>query len=689
MRNCIRQLLNRGAHAASILAVSAIAFNCMNKPLSPVAPTWQTNMTVPVSARSYSLADLVAKDSSLFGIIPGGTQLVYRTTFQANPTFVGNLVSLSPLSCSTQAQIGPIAISGASFTINVPFPAGFPTGTTTPVPPVTFTTSALHGKLPGLDSVYLQSGTAELHLRNNLPVPVTVHNVITLQDADGTACGSFDFGTSSTIQPNAESIASMDLTGKFLTATMSLTPVMLSEPGNGSAVTIPADSLVVAVLVAKNPVVSSAIVDTIPAQTASKSVNASLAIRDSNLVSDLSVKSGSITVHFQSSVPANVSFIYGVAELLTPAGSAYTDMIRLPANGTFDRTLDLAGYRLHSPTGGFISALGVTGTITLSQISGLTQVKIQASDGVTMTLTSTAIVADNVVGVMKPTWVNVNAVLPVKLGDLTKKFKGLVNIPAANLRLIPQSTIQFPLQLDLKLQAESVGGQLLSEMDVPQTTMSGALQPIDFVPGDVGKFLSSISGQLPDSLRVQGAVLINPDYVTTSPQSVGSTSWFGGQVQVSFPLTCSLASGQFSDTASIGDTSGGGTQGHTLVDQKSASDMNGITLHAVIDNAIPLQVALKFGLLDRGGRLIMMLPQSAGDSIIVPAPAVVGGAVQTPAHAERIITLAGTEVQQFNNGYSLAYNISLATAGTGAVQFDSTQQIRIRVWAELSYQVNK
>ena len=689
MRNCIRHRLNTGAHAASIVAISAIALNCMNKPLSPVAPTWQTNMTAPVSVRSYSLADLVAKDTSLFGIVPGGTQLVYRTTVQSNLTFVGNLVSLSPVSCSAQAQIGAIAINGASFALDVPFPPGFPRGTTTPVPPLTFTSSSLQGKLPGLDSVRLQSGTAELHLRNNLPVPVTVQNQITLMDADGTACGSFDFGSSATIQPKTESTASLDLAGKFLTANLSLTGVTLTEPGSAQAVSIPTDSLVVAILVAKNPVVRSAIVTTIPAQAASKCVNASLAIKDSNLVSDLSVKSGSITIHFQSSVPVNVSFSYSVGELFTPSGSAYTDNIPLPANGTFDRTLNLAGYRLHSPGGAFISALDVAGTLALSQISGEGQVKIQETDGVTMTLTSTSIVADNVVGVLKPTWVNINAVLPIKLGDLSKKFKGQVNIPEANLRLIPQSTIQFPLQLDLKLQAESTGGQMLSEMDVPQTRMTGALQPIDFVPGDVGKFLSSISGQLPDSLRVQGAVLINPDYVTTSPQSVGSTSWFGGQIQVSFPLTCSLTSGRFSDTASIGDTSGGGAQGHTLVDQKTASSMNGITLHIVIDNAIPLQVALKFGLLDRGGRLVMLLPQTAGDSITIPAPAVSGGSVQAPAHAERIITLAGTEVQQFNSAYSLAYNLTLATAGTGAVEFDSTQKIRISVWAEFSYQVNK
>ncbi|HEX7573654.1 MAG TPA: hypothetical protein VF514_11210, partial [Bacteroidota bacterium] len=303
-------------------------------------------------------------------------------------------------------------------------------------------------------------------------------------------------------------------------------------------------------------------------------------------------------------------------------------------------------------------------------------------------LTTTSIIADSVVGVMKPAWVNVNTVLPVNLGDLTKKFRGQVNIPAANLRLLPQSTIRFPLELDLKLQAEGNRGQLLSELNVPRTTTNGAMLPIDFIPGEVGRFLSSISGQLPDSLRVRGAVLVNPNYDISTPQSVGSRSWFGGQVQVSFPLMVSLTGGEFADTASIGDTSGTG-QGHTLVDARTAGAINSITMHVVIDNAIPLQVALKLQLLDRANRLLLVLPQTAGDSITVPAPVVLGGIVQSASHTERIIQLAGTEVQQFNNAHSVAYVLGVSTAGTDPVSFESTQAIKIRVWAEFSYQVNK
>ena len=95
MKKAIRQRIKRAAGSICVLALAGISFHCVNKPLAPVAPTWETQMTAPVSLRSYTLSDLISKDSSLLGITPGGTQLVYRTTFQADPTFFGNLVSRS------------------------------------------------------------------------------------------------------------------------------------------------------------------------------------------------------------------------------------------------------------------------------------------------------------------------------------------------------------------------------------------------------------------------------------------------------------------------------------------------------------------------------------------------------------------------------------------------------------------
>ena len=167
------------------------------------------------------------------------------------------------------------------------------------------------------------------------------------------------------------------------------------------------------------------------------------------------------------------------------------------------------------------------------------------------------------------------------------------------------------------------------------------------------------------------------------PSFAGGRSRLG---TVSSPLSFSLTGGLFADTVSIEDGSG---QGHTFVDTQNVKDISSMKVHVVVDNAIPLQVALKLNFLDGSKRLLISMPQTAGDSIIVSAPAVTVGTVHSPSHTERVIQLADTEIQQFNRAYSLAYFLQISPPGTGVVLSESTATIKIRLWAEFSYQVNK
>jgi hypothetical protein len=153
MKTRIMQHTKRAAGTMCVLALAVFSLNCVNKPLALVAPTWATQMTAPVSTKSYTLADLVAKDSSLLRITPGGTQLMYITTFQADPTFVGNLVSLSSFTGASQVRLGVFSVNDVSYALPVTFPAWFPRGTTTPIPQATIAFDLLQGSLPGLDSV--------------------------------------------------------------------------------------------------------------------------------------------------------------------------------------------------------------------------------------------------------------------------------------------------------------------------------------------------------------------------------------------------------------------------------------------------------------------------------------------------------------------------------------------------------
>jgi hypothetical protein len=155
-----------------------------------------------------------------------------------------------------------------------------------------------------------------------------------------------------------------------------------------------------------------------------------------------------------------------------------------------------------------------------------------------------------------------------------------------------------------------------------------------------------------------------------------------------FSLSSVMTGRLFADTVSLGDSSDSG-QGHTLVDQKTAADFNSLKIHVVIDNAIPLQFAVKLQFLDGMSRLLINVPQAAGDSITAAAPVDLGGTVPSPSHTERSIDLAHSQIQQFNNTYSLAYFLVVSTVGTNLSTLELTQAIKIRVWVELSYQVNK
>jgi hypothetical protein len=158
----------------------------------------------------------------------------------------------------------------------------------------------------------------------------------------------------------------------------------------------------------------------------------------------------------------------------------------------------------------------------------------------------------------------------------------------------------------------------------------------------------------------------------------------------SAPATVAFAtiSGHYADTTSLGDSSGSGKV-HTLVDSTTARDFTSIKVHVVVDNGIPVDGALRLLFLDGTKRMILTIPQAAGDSVIAPSPTVTGGTVGSPSHVERVLTLSDAEIQLFNKTQWMVYYLQFSAPSTNIPALQPAQTISIRVWAELSYEVNK
>jgi hypothetical protein len=246
--------------------------------------------------------------------------------------------------------------------------------------------------------------------------------------------------------------------------------------------------------------------------------------------------------------------------------------------------------------------------------------------------------------------------------------------------------MNMPMELNLRLEAKDRAGKIVA-LQMPLTKGATGLGQVDFAAGDVGNFLSQVSGNIPDSLRVIGNVVLNPDYDTTMATNIGRNCAFTGNVDLSVPMTLRIVDGCFADTLVMGDTSGTG-KSDARIDAKTINDVNSGRMHIDIDNGLPMAVKVKIVLLDRDHKPLLAVPQTEGDSVTITAGIVANGDVQAATRSSRIIELKGTEVQFFNKADFVQVSLGVATPGVSAVNFRTTDNVHVRVWSEFSYKVN-
>ena len=677
------------------LAVCLTSISCFNKPLEPVAPSWDTNLSVPLANRQYTLSEIVDKDTSLLHVGVGG-QIIYSTSAEASPTYIGDLITVGLRDTSLAVKFGVFEVLVNPVDIPVPIP-WLPQGATVPVPDTTVAVADLQDTLPSFQRVTFEHGSLTLTLQNNLPVAMIVMNPLRLVDTQGNTVATFVFNPN-TIPPNSSRSATDDLSDRTLDNFVTITGITLHTPGSQTPVQIPFGTLFSAHLVASNLKARQAVVANIPPQRLTDNDTSYVSVDDSTLVSRLDVGSGLLRLDFRSRVDIAMRFKYRVTELLRRVGSTYVpyeDSLSLPAHGSGSQSVNLAGTRIQSPNQQLVRSLEIVSSIILPNGSA-GAVTINDTDKVQIDVVrDSTIVADSVVGVIKPTWVGVNTVIPVNFGDLPTRFTGQLRIPAASLALWTESTIGFPMDVSIRIGARrnAAGDSTFLSMPFSQKRVGRGPDLILFDQGDVGNFLSQFSGRLPNELRIEGRTLVNPpDVYNPSPAGVGSigrNSSLSGRADLELPLMMGIVSGTFADTIALGDTTADGHKDYVF-DKSTLNDVNSGTVVFEIRNAMPVQVGFRLRLLDIARQSLLLVPQSGQEMSIAAATVDSGGNVTLPANSTATFALSESEVRQFNPAEYLTYALSLATTpGASAVRFKTTDYVNVRMWSTLNYRVNR
>ncbi len=679
----------------TVLPLALLSLNCFQEPLSPIMPSWDTNLTVPLANRLYTVSEIITKDTTLLKT-GSGNQITVSKSVAFKPTYVNDLLTLNPRDTSVQMQFGAFEVTVADQVTPIDIP-WLPKGYTVPVPDTSMVLTDVQSKLPSFENITLRSGTVSLKIDNNLPVAMDIQGPIYLRDQSGSIVATFSFSPAR-IAPHSSRTASDNLAGKTFDSDYQITGLQFHTPGSTTPVTIPSGNLLVATISASNLKASRATVTDLPAQRMADGDTARLRIDDSTVVRELYMRSGGLRFSFTNGVPLAMVFKFRFTELQRRVGSSYVpyeDSLALAPSGTGSMTLNLANTRIKTLDGSLVKSLSVLSSVAIASVSGQT-VTLSETDRVSVAVTKvSSIVVDSAVGVVKPTWVNIDSKIGLNLGVIAQKFSGQINVPSASLTLATQSSIGFPADMYVRIGAKknAAGDSVFMTIPASQRRVASGQDFIHLDPSEVGRFLTQVSGKLPDSIRIVGRALVNPDDVYLPNQAgvgtVGSNSSIGGSVIVDLPLTLGIANGYVRDTLALGDTTGDGHKDFTL-DKEKTKHLNSGKVYVEIENGLPVGVSVKLALLDRTQRLLLSVPQS-GSPLTYAAASVDGdGNVVAPSKSTRVIELTAQEAEQYNPAELISYAVQMNTTDNGpAVKFKTTDNVRVRVWTHLKVKVVK
>lgn len=680
-------------HASFLILLLFFSLHCFNQPLEPVAPSWDVNLSVPLANRHYTLSEIVEKDTSLLRAGVGG-EIIYTSSIETAPTFVGDVITIHPEDTTTLVQFGAFNVAAAPLYAPIDIP-WLPPGSSIPIPDTTLGFADVLNTIPTFRKVVMESGTISLTLENNLPVAMEVLDPVMLYDSQGRVVATFVF-TPASIPANSARTATDNLAGRTLDNALRMNGLRCHTPGSVTPVPIPLGTLFAATLSTNNLRARRAELAAIPPQRLTDNDTTYLPLDDSTLVRELHLRSGRLQLQFASRVDLPMLFKFRLSELQRPVGNgfvAYEDSLSLPARGTGMAVLELGGNRIQSQSTNLINRLEVVSSVILP--TGSSQpVTVSDTDKVMIAVSSLVdLVVDSAAAVLKPTWVPVSSEFPVSFGELPTRFSGQLNIPSASLGFATFSSIGFPVDLEIRVGGRTAAGDsVFLEVPASQKRLETGTDFVQFDPAEVGQFLGRFPGQLPERLRIAGRVLINPPdvYLPTAAGvgRVGRHSSFGGNLDLQVPLMLGIVNGTYRDTLDIGDTTADGYRDYTL-NKDALNDVNHGTTYIEVLNGMPLQIGVSLRLLDRSRQSLLLVPQS-GQGVQVTAASVDGaGNVVLPAQSRASFALNQSEVRQFIPAEFLTYSFSLVTTpGSPAVRFRTSDYVRVRIWSTLSYRVD-
>jgi hypothetical protein len=669
---------------------------CFEKPSEPVLPTWDVDLTVPILDKTFTLGELVEKDTTYLKV-GAGNQIYYSTSEKLDATKIGDNLKISDISTSASTKLGnfeiknPGTISASikaydifpSLSSNLP-PGNYIVPSNAPGQTVTTNFTAFDN----FQQVTFDGGIIKVTVNNGLPVPLQFPNGLAIYNSNDLTTPILTLFENATINANSELTATADLAGKTLPANLSLKVTVLSPGSGGQQVYLDVNQMFVTVSASLENLSIASASAKIPSQTEPVVISDSFVLEPNepqpDLINEVNFKSGSMKIKVVNGIDLGLN---GSITLYNFVRKSDNTPLQIPLNigrknsasNTLTFNLNLADYKL---VGNLTNTVDYKVEVR-TEDTGNEYRTVSKNDGLSAEITLQNIVIESISGKAKPREISFEEqkIDLAGLKDYREKFKGSIKFDDIQVEINLVKTAQFTFDLNLKIKGVNTRTGKVDSIEIPlaQRRFSGSTHRIvlNKSNSNIVNFINSFASQeLPEYLIVSGSVFLNPNYEVGR---VSSSDSVYGSVSVSFPASVGISNAVFEDTSEVNELSD--------ESKKEIDKTNYGKLFVEIENGLGVGVRFRAKILGVTMDSLLSIPKY-NDFMINPAPIGSDGFSSGTTRYINVIELNRDEIQKFKDMKFVRSFISIATANNGGiVKFRTTDSLKVKIYGRVNYRV--
>jgi hypothetical protein len=669
---------------------------CFEKPSEPVLPTWDVDLTVPILDKTFTLGELVEKDTTYLKV-GAGNQIYYSTSEKLDATKIGDNLKISDISTSASTKLGnfeiknPGTISASikaydifpSLSSNLP-PGNYIVPSNAPGQTVTTNFTAFDN----FQQVTFDGGIIKVTVNNGLPVPLQFPNGLAIYNSNDLTTPILTLFENATINANSELTATADLAGKTLPANLSLKVTVLSPGSGGQQVYLDVNQMFVTVSASLENLSIASASAKIPSQTEPVVISDSFVLEPNepqpDLINEVNFKSGSMKIKVVNGIDLGLN---GSITLYNFVRKSDNTPLQIPLNigrknsasNTLTFNLNLADYKL---VGNLTNTVDYKVEVR-TEDTGNEYRTVSKNDGLSAEITLQNIVIESISGKAKPREISFEEqkIDLAGLKDYREKFKGSIKFDDIQVEINLVKTAQFTFDLNLKIKGVNTRTGKVDSIEIPlaQRRFSGSTHRIvlNKSNSNIVNFINSFASQeLPEYLIVTGSVFLNPNYEVGR---VSSSDSVYGSVSVSFPASVGISNAVFEDTSEVNELSD--------ESKKEIDKTNYGKLFVEIENGLGVDVRFRAKILGVTMDSLLSIPKD-NDFMINPAPVGSDGFSTGTTRYVNVIELNRDEIQKFKDMKFVRSFISIATANNGGiVKFRTTDSLKVKIYGRVNYRV--